>query len=153
MTPMYESLFIFPGELADEKIQGALEKVKTVVTRADGKVMTAELWGRRKLAYPIEKSREGHYAYMIFSGSSRIPGLLDRHYNVTDTILRGLTVKIDPRHLDKMGPSLKSFSEEGTAGAQPGVSVPQVPPDPSVPQAPQAPQASKEQEPSPQSAA
>jgi small subunit ribosomal protein S6 len=118
---MYESIFICPGELADDSVQGALDKVKTVITRADGKVMTAELWGRRRLAYPIEKSREGHYAYIIFSGSSKIPSLLDRHYNVTDNILRGLTVKIDPHHLDKIGSSLKAVSEEGTAVAQPNV--------------------------------
>ena len=115
MTQMYESIFICPGELADDKVQGILEKAKTVIARADGKVMTAELWGRRRLAYPIERSREGHYAYMIFSGPSQIPGVLDRHYQVSDSVLRGLTVKIDPRHLDKIKPSLKALSEEGAA--------------------------------------
>ena len=117
MTQMYESIFICPGELADDKIQGILDKATTIITRADGKVMTAELWGRRRLAYPIERSREGHYAYMIFSGPSQVPGLLDRHYQVSDSVIRGLTVKIDPRHLDKIKPSLKALSEDGTAAA------------------------------------
>lgn len=140
---MYESIFICPGELAEDKVQGALEKAKTVITRADGKVMTAELWGRRRLAYPIERSREGSYAYMIFSGPSQIPGALDRHYQVSDAILRGLTVKIDPRHLDKIKPSLKALSEEGAAAvASPAVE--------GVPVAPTAPLA---QETSPQTAA
>ena len=121
MTTMYESIFICPGELADDKVQGALEKTKAVIARADGKVMTAELWGKRRLAYPIERSREGHYAYMIFSGPSQVPGLLDRHYQVSDAILRGLTVKIDPRHLDKIKPSLKALSEEGAAAVAPAV--------------------------------
>src|SRR3989344_6097136 len=115
MTEMYESIFICPGELADDKVQGVLDKAKTLITRADGKVMTAELWGRRRLAYPIERSREGHYAYMIFSGPSQIPGVLDRHYQVSDSILRGLTVKIDPRHLDKIKPSLKALDEGAAA--------------------------------------
>ena len=117
MTQMYESIFICPGELTDDKVQGALVKAKSIITRADGKVMTAELWGRRRLAYPIERSREGHYAYMIFSGPSQIPGVLDRHYQVSDSVIRGLTVKIDPRHLDKIKPSLKALSEDGTAAA------------------------------------
>ena len=115
MTNTYESIFICPGELSDDKVQAALDKTKMVITRAEGKVMTAELWGRRRLAYPIERSREGHYGYLIFSGPSQAPGVLDRHYQVTDSILRGLTVKVDPRHLDKIKPSLKALSEEGAA--------------------------------------
>ncbi|OGR84563.1 MAG: 30S ribosomal protein S6 [Elusimicrobia bacterium RIFCSPLOWO2_01_FULL_54_10] len=135
---MYESIFICPGELADDKVQAALDKTKAVISRGDGKIMTAELWGRRRLAYPIERSREGHYAYMIFSGPSQIPGVLDRHYQVSDSILRGLTVKIDPRHLDKIKPSLKALSEEGAAVAAPAAEgVPAAPAaQESSPQAP-----------------
>ena len=138
MTEMYESIFICPGELADDKVQAALDKTKAVISRGDGKIMTAELWGRRRLAYPIERSREGHYAYMIFSGPSQIPGVLDRHYQVSDSILRGLTVKIDPRHLDKIKPSLKALSEEGAAVAAPAAEgVPAAPAaQESSPQAP-----------------
>ena len=139
MTNTYESIFICPGELSDDKVQAALDKTKTVITRADGKVMTAELWGRRRLAYPIERSREGHYAYLIFSAPSQAPGVLDRHYQVTDSILRGLTVKVDPRHLDKIKPSLKALSEEGAAAGTapaPEAAAPAVPAPESSPQAP-----------------
>ena len=101
--------------MGDDKVQAVLDKAKAVITRAEGKIMTAELWGRRRLAYPIERSREGHYAYMIFSGPSQTPSLLDRHFQVTDTILRGLTVKVDPRYLDKIKPSLKALAEGGSA--------------------------------------
>ncbi len=117
MTNTYESIFICPGELSDDKVQAALDKTKAIISRADGKIMTAELWGRRRLAYPIERSREGHYGYMIFSGPSQIPAALDRHYQVTDSILRGLTVKVDPRHLDKIKPSLKALEDAAPAAA------------------------------------
>lgn len=114
MTNTYESIFICPGELSDDKVQAALDKTKAVISRQEGKIMTAELWGKRRLSYPIERSREGHYAYLIFSGPSDMPQALDRHYQVTDSILRGLTVKVDPRHLDKIKPSLKAMGTEGT---------------------------------------
>src|SRR3989338_3032458 len=123
MTNTYESIFICPGELTDDKVQAALDKTKAIITRGDGKVMTAELWGRRRLAYPIEQSREGHYAYLIFSGPSQIPSAIDRHYQVTDSILRGLTVKVDPRHLDKIKPSLKAL-EEGAAAIPAATAAP-----------------------------
>ena len=140
MTNTYESIFICPGELSDDKVQAALDKTKTVITRADGKVMTAELWGRRRLAYPIERSREGHYGYLIFSGPSQAPGVLDRHYQVTDSILRGLTVKVDPRHLDKIKPSLKALSEEGAPA--PASAAGPAPASEGAPSAPQAPESS-----------
>ena len=115
MTNTYESIFICPGDLADDKVQAALDKTKTVISRSEGKIMTAELWGKRRLSYPIDRSREGHYAYLIFSGPSDMPLALDRHYQVTDSILRGMTVKVDPRHLDKIKPSLKAMASEGTS--------------------------------------
>ena len=130
MTNTYESIFICAGDLPDDKVQAALEKTKSVITRADGKIITAENWGKRKLAYPVEKSREGHYAYLIFSGASETPGLLDRHYQVSDTILRGLTVKVDPRHLETIKPSLKAMSEQVPAEniSPAGAPVPPAPP-------------------------
>ena len=135
MTNTYESIFICAGDLSDYKVQAALEKTKTVITRAEGKIITAENWGKRKLAYPVERSREGHYAYLIFSGPSAMPGLLDRHYQVTDSILRGLTVKVDPRHLETIKPSLKALSDQVPAENIPPAGVSSAP---SVPPAPQA---------------
>ena len=136
MTNTYESIFICPGELPDDKVQAALDKTKAVISRSEGKIMTAELWGKRRLSYPIEHSREGHYAYLIFSGPSDMPLALDRHYQVTDSILRGLTVKVDPRHLDKIKPSLKAMAVEGTpAETTPAASAP-IPAAPETPAAP-----------------
>lgn len=103
----YESIFICPGELSQEKIDATLEKTKSIISRADGKIVTAELWGRRRLSYPIDRNREGFYVYLIFTSPPGIPSLLDRHYRVTDNILRGLTIKVDPRHLEKMRPTMK----------------------------------------------
>lgn len=98
----YETIYISPADLAQEKIEAGLEKVRTVITRAEGKIISAELWGRRKLSYPIKRNRDGYYVYLVFSAPSQMPSLLDRHFRLTETILRGLTVKVDPRHLEKM---------------------------------------------------
>lgn len=124
MTNTYESIFICNAELPQDKIETVLEKTKAIINRSDGKIVTAELWGRRRLAYPIDRIREGFYIYMIFTSDPGTPALLDRHYRVTDTILRGLTVKVDPRHLDKIRPAVRAAAAAETpaspAPAAPG---------------------------------
>ena len=118
----YETIYISPSELPQEKIEASLEKVKRVITRAAGKIVTAELWGRRRLSYPIKRNRDGFYSYLIFSAPNETPALLDRHFRVTETILRGLTVKVDPRHLEKIRSPVRAATSEttpGTGGAGP----------------------------------
>jgi small subunit ribosomal protein S6 len=102
MNNTYETVFICPGDLTQEKIDTTVEKIKSVISKADGTISSAELWGRRKLAYPIKRQRDGFYVYMVFTAPPAAMSSLDHHYRVTDTILRGLTVKVDPRHLEKM---------------------------------------------------
>lgn len=108
----YETIFICSAEVSQEKVEAVLDKVKSIINRADGKIISAELWGRRKLAYPIRHNREGFYLYILFSALAEAPALLDRYYRVTDTILRGLTIKIDPRHIEKILSSTKTSSGE-----------------------------------------
>lgn len=102
MTHTYETIFICPGDLVQEKVETTVEKVKSVVTRANGKINNVEFWGRRKLSYPIKRYRDGFYVYVVFSAPAEVLAQLDHHYRVTDTVLRGITVKVDPRHLEKM---------------------------------------------------
>ncbi|OGR83308.1 MAG: 30S ribosomal protein S6 [Elusimicrobia bacterium RIFCSPLOWO2_01_FULL_64_13] len=130
MNQTYESIFICPGEMPQDKIEAALEKTKAVISRSNGHIVTAELWGRRKLAYPIKRNREGHYAYLLFSSSPGVPAQLDRHYRVTDTILRGLTVKVDPRQLDKVQASLKAQAAAAAGPSLPAAAEPAPPPPP-----------------------
>ncbi len=139
MTKTYESIFICPGDLPQDKLEAVLEKVKSVITRADGKIVTAELWGKRKLSYPIEHHREGSYAYLIFTSPTTCPALLDRHYQVTDQIVRGLTVEVDPRNLEKIRPTVRPIAPEGQEAVAAGAPAakPEVPSPDAVASSPQ----------------
>lgn len=114
----YETIFICPADIPQEKIDATVDKVKSVITRSEGNVTTAELWGRKKLAYSIRGAREGFYVYMVFSGPAQISHQLDRHFRVTDTIVRGLTVKIDSRRLAKLQAPLKTTPDSSVPTAE-----------------------------------
>ena len=104
MTNTYETIFICNGEISQDKADSALEKVKSIIAKADGKIGSSEFWGRRRLAYPIKHQKDGFYIYVLFSSNNKAPSALNHHFRVTDAILRGLTVKVDPRNVDKLKP-------------------------------------------------
>ncbi len=124
MINHYETLYICPGEISQEKVENTLEKIKAIITKAEGTISTAELWGKRRLAYPIQHNREGFYVYLIFKSPPTVPALLNHFYRVTDTVLRGLTVKVDPRHLDLIRPVLKAAEGVASASGEQGVALP-----------------------------
>lgn len=115
----YETIFISASDLTQEKIEANVEKVKQLVTNAEGKILSLELWGRRKLAFPIKRYRDGFYVYLLHSSPRTIPAVLDRHFRLTETILRGLTVKVDPRHLEKVRSSVRSVTGETASTEKP----------------------------------
>jgi small subunit ribosomal protein S6 len=132
MINTYETLFICPGEITQEKADTIVEKVKSVISKDEGKIGTTEMWGRRRLAYPIRKHRDGFYIYIMFSANEKAPQSLNQHYRVTDSILKGLIVKVDPRHIEKIRPVQRTESTPTSAPSAPVVSQ-----TPAAPKAPQ----------------
>ncbi len=118
---IYESIFICPGDISQEKVESTLEKVKGVITKSEGNITSAELWGRRRLSYPIKRHRDGFYVYLVFNAPPQSMSSLNHYYRVTDTVLRGLTIKVDPKNVDKIKPTVRLAPADGsTAPAAPG---------------------------------
>ena len=87
----YETIFIARPNLTEEDFAALLEKFKTLIEK-HGKIETVDDWGIKKLAYPIEFLNEGHYVLITFEAPIDFPAELERVYNITDSIMRSLTV-------------------------------------------------------------
>ena len=85
----YEVLFIIDPALEDEKKEATIEAVKGIIA-ADGEVGNVDVWGMRKLAYPIKKKSEGYYVVIEFKGNPSLPKELDRRLKISDNIMRHL---------------------------------------------------------------
>ena len=85
----YEVLFIIDPALEDEKKEATIEAVKEVIA-ADGEVGNVDVWGMRKLAYPIQKKSEGYYVVIEFQGNPSLPKELDRRLRISDNVMRHL---------------------------------------------------------------
>ena len=68
----YEVLFVLDPTLDDEKKNGVVETVKGIIN-ADGEAGEADVWGNRKLAYEIEKKKEGYYVVIPFKANPDLP--------------------------------------------------------------------------------
>ncbi|UCE42446.1 MAG: 30S ribosomal protein S6 [Candidatus Aminicenantes bacterium] len=91
----YETAFLITPKLEEEETEKLIEKMAEVVKKKKGKMVNIEKWGKRKLAYPIDKLDEAIYVFFHYEGSPDIPHELQRRFRQTETVLRYLTLKKD----------------------------------------------------------
>lgn len=84
----YENLFIIAPSLTEEEIKATVEKIKGVIENGGGVIENVDEWGRRRLAYEINKINEGYYVLINFSSNPELPKELDRISRITDSIVR-----------------------------------------------------------------
>jgi small subunit ribosomal protein S6 len=89
----YESIFILDSLLAPEEIDKLVNRIKEIVESNGGKILTVDKWGKRRLAYEIQKKQYGFYVAVEFEGEGPIPNSLEHEYNFNDKILRYLTYR------------------------------------------------------------
>jgi small subunit ribosomal protein S6 len=92
MKEAYESILIVSCKNGDEAIAEVVGKFKKMI-ETGATLDSVEEWGKRKLAYLINKESEGYYVLFNFTCDADFPAELDRVYNITDGVLRSLIVK------------------------------------------------------------
>ena len=91
ITANFETLFVVNATLSEEEIAGVVGKFKSLI-EANGTITEHDEWGKRKLAYLINDKPEGYYVLVNFTSGPEFPAELDRHYNITDGVIRSLIV-------------------------------------------------------------
>lgn len=92
MTNNYETMLVFSVANGEEAVNAMVEKFKSLI-EAHGEIESVDVWGNRKLAYPINYETEGYYVLVNYSCEPDFPAELDRIVNITEGVLRSLTVK------------------------------------------------------------
>lgn len=91
----YELCVVVTTKIEDEERTATVEKVKEVIARFGGNVTNVDEWGKRKLAYEIQKMKEGYYYFIQFEGETTVPAELEERLRIEETVLRFLCVKQD----------------------------------------------------------
>ena len=91
----YELAFIITPTLDDEGATNIVDRVSSMVKSIDGEVASVDVWGRRTLAYPINKHREGTYVLLNAKMSPDSLGQLERDLKLTEEVIRYMLIKLD----------------------------------------------------------
>ena len=89
----YELALVVSTKLEDEARDAVVEKAKGYITRYDGTITEVEEWGKKRLAYEIQKMHEGFYYFFHFEAPSTAPAEIERNVRIMDNVLRYLVVK------------------------------------------------------------
>ena len=88
----YETIFVIDASLPEDQITAITDKFKAMI-EANGTVESVDVWGKRRLAYPINYKTEGYYVLVNFASEAEFVAELERVYNITDGMLRTIVIR------------------------------------------------------------
>lgn len=91
----YEIMFIIDPSLPEEEVDQVNSQVEELVTSGGGQVESVEKMGRRKLAYEVNRKKDGFYVLFTMSADGDIVREIERRFRVMDQVLRYITVRVD----------------------------------------------------------
>lgn len=89
----YESMVVISTKQDEEAIKGLVEKFSNLIS-ANGTLVSVDEWGKRKLAYMINKETEGYYVLFTFECEAAFPAELDRVFKITEGLLRTMIIAL-----------------------------------------------------------
>ena len=102
--PLYEHVFIARQDLSNTQAEALIEHFSTVLSDNDGKEVMSEYWGVKTMAYKINKSRKGHYAFLRSDAPAPAVQEMERLLRLHEDVMRILTIKVDAH---EEGPSVQ----------------------------------------------
>jgi small subunit ribosomal protein S6 len=112
----YEIVFIVHPDQS-EQVPAMVERYKTLVTSHGGQIHRLEDWGRRQLAYPIQKLHKAHYVLMNIECNGEVLAELEHGFKFNDAVLRHLTIKMK-RAVTTPSPMMKEDKSKSMMEAQ-----------------------------------
>ena len=94
-TRQYELVYVVSPETDEDGVAGLHTQIAEIVEKLGGSIDKTDNWGRRQLAYEINRHREGTYVLELITGSGEIVSEIDRRLRVSDNVLRHLVVRVD----------------------------------------------------------
>ncbi len=92
----YETIFILKAEVEEEQRNNLIEKFKSII-ESDGEIENVNEWGLKKLAYEIDKYKEGYYVLVNFKAGTDLPQELERNFRISDDVIRFLVVNLEEK--------------------------------------------------------
>lgn len=93
----YELALVVSAKIEDDARTATVEKAKEYITRAGGTVTEVEDWGKKKLAYEVQKMERAYYYFIQFDAEPTVPAEVEQDVRIMDNVLRFLVVRKDEK--------------------------------------------------------
>jgi small subunit ribosomal protein S6 len=117
--PAYETTIIINASLDDAQIEAVIGRAQETITKNGGTISALDKWGRKRLAYTINKKTNGFYVNIEFTGPGSLVGLLERSYQLDEMVLRYLTIKLDKKAIAAKAKLTSTAAEPAPAPSVP----------------------------------
>lgn len=97
----YETGFVLSPALSEEETTQFIQQMAEIVAQRKGHMVKQDVWGKRRLAYPIKRFEDGFYVFFTYEGPGDISTEMERRFKQTDAVIRFMTVKKDLRDLER----------------------------------------------------
>jgi small subunit ribosomal protein S6 len=113
----YETTFIVNASLDDAQVEAVVVRVQETITKNGGTIKAVNKWGRKRLAYPINKRTNGFYVNLEFDAPGTVLAHLERAYQLDEMILRNLTLVLEKKALAARAAALAAAPVEQPVAA------------------------------------
>ena len=93
--PYYETMYILRPDIPEEEVDSHLKKYSEILEKSETEVLDSQMRGKRRLAYPIAKHKEGIYVQLSHKGNGQQVATLERAMRLSEDVIRYITVKQD----------------------------------------------------------
>ncbi len=93
----YELAVVVSAKIEDDERAATIEKVKEIITKHGGTITNVDEWGKKRLAYDVQKMREAFYYFIQFDGQSTVPTEIESRVRLMENVVRYLVVKQDEK--------------------------------------------------------
>ena len=91
----YELALVVNAKIEDDARTATVEKAKEYITRFGGQISDVDDWGKKRMAYEIQKMKDGYYYFIQFEADSEAPAKLEANLRIMESVIRYLVVKQD----------------------------------------------------------
>ena len=89
----YELALVLSAKIEDEERAAMVEKVQSMITTAGAAITNVDEWGKKQLAYEIQKMKEAYYYFIHFESDAETPGEIEQRVRIMDNVIRYLCVR------------------------------------------------------------
>ena len=117
-TPYYETMYILRPDIPEEEVESHLTKYRDILVETGADVLDNQMRGKRRLAYPIAKHKEGIYVQLSHNGDGQQVAVLEKAMRLSEDVIRYLTVKQDgPLPAPRVAPGTEPAAQPEKAEA------------------------------------